>query len=142
MAHNSEICALIMDARALVLPSFAEGLPVALMEALALGRPVVTTYVGGIPELVTDGVCGWLVPVGDVDQLSRAISECLKAPDSQIRAFGRVGRARVAEMHDIVRECRKLADLFGERQAPAPSFESSTNGRWPTVARLEGSLPR
>ncbi len=126
---NSEICALIMDARALVLPSFAEGLPVVLMEALALARPVITTYVGGIPELVTDGVCGWLVPAGDVDQLSRAIRECLRAPDSRIRAMGRVGRARVVELHDIVRECRKLAHLFAGHAAPVLPIGSSTSDR-------------
>ena len=51
---NSQVRARLRAARALILPSFAEGLPVVLMEALALGRPVVTTYVAGIPELVTD----------------------------------------------------------------------------------------
>jgi colanic acid/amylovoran biosynthesis glycosyltransferase len=135
---NSEIRALVMDARAVVLPSFAEGLPVVLMEALALGRPVVATYVGGIPELVTDGVCGWLVPPGDMDQLSRAMKECLTVPDSRLQAMGRAGRARVLEMHDIVRECRKLADLFCGREASAPSFERSTNSPRPGLARPEG----
>ena len=55
----------ILDARALVLPSFAEGLPVVIMEAMALRRPVISTYVAGIPELVRDGEHGWLVPAGD-----------------------------------------------------------------------------
>ena len=54
----------LLAARALVLPSFAEGLPVAIMEALALGRPVISTYIAGIPELVQPGVNGWLVPPG------------------------------------------------------------------------------
>jgi len=109
---NSEIRALVLSARAVVLPSFAEGLPVALMEALALGRPVISTYVAGIPELVTDGVCGWLVPAGRADQLCSAMKDCLTAPDARIHAMGRAGRERVLEMHDIVRECRKLANLF------------------------------
>jgi glycosyltransferase involved in cell wall biosynthesis len=56
----------ILGSRALVLASFAEGLPVALMEAMALGRPVLTTFVAGIPELVLDREHGWLVPAGDV----------------------------------------------------------------------------
>ena len=56
----------ILAARALVLPSFAEGLPVVLMEAMALRRPVISTYVAGIPELVISGEHGWLVPAGDV----------------------------------------------------------------------------
>ena len=52
----------ILAARALVLPSFAEGLPVVIMEAMALRRPVLSTYVAGIPELVRHGQEGWLVP--------------------------------------------------------------------------------
>ena len=62
----------IIASRALVLPSSEEGLPVAIMEAFALGRPVVSTGVAGIPELVKDRMSGWLVPVGSVDVLNRA----------------------------------------------------------------------
>lgn len=115
---NAEVRTRILSARALVLPSFAEGLPVVLMEALALGRPVVTTYVAGIPELVSEGVCGWLVPAGDAGRLSQAIKDCLKAPDAQILAMGQAGRARVLEMHDVAHECDKLGDLFREYGAP------------------------
>src|SRR6185369_10675230 len=59
----------IEAARALVLPSFAEGLPVVIMEAMALRRPVVTTFVAGIPELVRDGENGWLVEAGKLARL-------------------------------------------------------------------------
>ena len=59
----------ILAARALVLPSFAEGLPVVIMEAMALRRPVISTFVAGIPELVAPGEHGWLVPAGDVEAL-------------------------------------------------------------------------
>lgn len=124
---NAQVRTAIREARALVLPSFAEGLPVVLMEALALGRPVVTTYVAGIPELVTDQVCGWLVPAGSVDRLARAIGECLDAPDALVQAMGEAGREQVLEQHDIVRECRKLAALFKagafERTIPFDSAE-------------------
>jgi glycosyltransferase involved in cell wall biosynthesis len=65
-ASNSEVQQHILASRAMVLPSFAEGLPVVIMEALALGRPVISTYVAGIPELVEPGVCGWLVSAGSV----------------------------------------------------------------------------
>ena len=105
------------------MPSFAEGLPVVLMEAFALGRPVVTTYVAGIPELVTDKTCGWLVPAGSVEHLAHAIKQCLNAPDALIETMGAAGRKRVLEQHDIAKECRKLADLFrGQTDAP-PVFE-------------------
>ena len=70
----------ILAARALVLPSFAEGLPVVLMEAMALRRPVLTTYVAGIPELVRPGEHGWLVPAGDVEALADAMAACLDSP--------------------------------------------------------------
>ena len=60
----------ILAARALVLPSFAEGLPVVIMEAMALRRPVISTYVAGIPELIHPGEHGWLVPAGDVEALA------------------------------------------------------------------------
>jgi colanic acid/amylovoran biosynthesis glycosyltransferase len=109
---NSQVRSLILSARAVVLPSFAEGLPVVLMEAMALSRPVITTYVAGIPELVTDKICGWLVPAGDVDALAAGIRECLDAPDPLISAMGRAGRIRTLERHDIARECRNLAALF------------------------------
>lgn len=102
----------IVSARALVLPSFAEGLPVVLMEALALSRPVISTYVAGIPELVRDGECGWLVPAGDVEELSGAMIECLEASPSALAALGENGRSRVLESHDIRVEAAKLLGLF------------------------------
>jgi glycosyltransferase involved in cell wall biosynthesis len=125
---NSEVRSQIVSARAVVLPSFAEGLPVVLMEALALGRPVIATCVAGIPELVTDDVCGWLVPTGSVEHLSGAMKACMSESDQRIQAMGRAGRARVLEMHSIVRECRKLAQLFRNPETAACSLESSTAG--------------
>ena len=102
----------ILGARALVLPSFAEGLPVALMEAFALSRPVVTTYIAGIPELVEQGSSGWLVPAGDIDALAVALREALEATPERLLAMGRRGAARVAERHDAAREAARLAQLF------------------------------
>lgn len=99
-------------ARALVLPSFAEGLPVVLMEALALGRPVISTYVAGIPELVKDGDCGWLVPAGDMEKLAEAMIDCLKRTDETLDDMGKAGRARVQLQHDIRKEAAKLLKLF------------------------------
>lgn len=102
----------ILAARALVLPSFAEGLPVVIMEALALRRPVITTYVAGIPELVMAGECGWLVPAGDAAELARAMTDCLARDEAALQAMGRAGRSRVLQRHDIATEAGKLLALF------------------------------
>ena len=102
----------ILAARALVLPSFAEGLPVVIMEAMALRRPVITTFVAGIPELVIHGETGWLVPAGDIDALARAIEDCLAATPDALARMGVVAHRRVLERHHIDREAAKLAALF------------------------------
>ena len=85
----------ILASRALVLPSFAEGLPVVIMEAMALQRPVLSTYVAGIPELVLPGQTGWLVPAGDMDQLADAMDLVLATSDQDLATMGRLGRERV-----------------------------------------------
>ena len=102
----------IEAARALVLPSFAEGLPVVIMEAMALRRPVVTTFVAGIPELVRDGENGWLVPAGDVDALADAIVASLAADGDALARMGSAGRERVLARHDVDVEAGRLARLF------------------------------
>jgi glycosyltransferase involved in cell wall biosynthesis len=102
----------ILAARALVLPSFAEGLPVVLMEAMALGRPVLSTYVAGIPELVRHGEDGWLFPAGDVEALAQALQACLACSPAQLDAMGAQGRERALARHDIDVEARKLAGLM------------------------------
>ena len=87
--------------RGLVMASFAEGLPVVLMEAMAAGRVVVTTWVAGIPELVVDGETGWLVAAGDVEGLAGAMREMLETPIERLNEMGGAGKARVAERHDV-----------------------------------------
>jgi colanic acid/amylovoran biosynthesis glycosyltransferase len=102
----------IADSRALVLPSFAEGLPMVLMEAMALRRPVLTTYVAGIPELVRHGKDGWLFPAGSIDALADAMEACLALSQDQLHAMGEAAYQRVRERHSIDREVSKLAELF------------------------------
>lgn len=101
----------ILASRAMILPSFAEGLPVVLMESLALGRPVITTWIAGIPELVTPA-CGWLVPPGDVDTLAAAIQDAMTGEAERLEAMGEDGRRRVLENHNSVTEASKLLHLF------------------------------
>jgi colanic acid/amylovoran biosynthesis glycosyltransferase len=100
----------ILAARAMVLPSFAEGLPVVIMEALALRRPVITTYIAGIPELVKHGENGWLIPAGSIDDLTAAIEDCLSRSSDEIRRMGEAGRRTVIERHSIDIEAGKLAN--------------------------------
>jgi glycosyltransferase involved in cell wall biosynthesis len=109
---STEVRDEILAARALVLPSFAEGLPVVIMEAMALRRPVLTTYIAGIPELVQSGENGWLFPASSVDDLTNAIEDCLAAPLEKLRRFGDAGHQRVVERHSIESEARKLAEHF------------------------------
>lgn len=91
----------LAEARLVVLPSFAEGLPIVLMEAFASGRTVVTTSVAGIPELVQHGESGWLVRPGDVGALAEALLEALQASDERLIAMASVGRERVRQQHDV-----------------------------------------
>ena len=107
----------ILAARALVLPSFAEGLPVVLMEAMALRRPVLTTYVAGIPELVRAGESGWLFPAGCVDRLARAMEDCLARRPEELQVMGEAAYHQVIVQHSVDAEAAKLAQLFN---APAP----------------------
>ena len=102
----------IVAARALILPSFSENMPVVIMEAMALGRPVISTYIAGIPELVQPEVNGWLVPAGDEDALGEALSQAIAAPIDRLIAMGAAGRERVIEYHDVLKEAKKLKDLF------------------------------
>ena len=112
VATNEEVRAHLLDSRALILPSFAEGLPVVIMEALALGRPVLSTYVAGIPELVVDGESGWLVPAGAVTPLAAAMREVLETPAAELQRRGRRGAEMVREQHDIRRIAAQLVELI------------------------------
>jgi glycosyltransferase involved in cell wall biosynthesis len=98
----------------MVLPSFAEGLPVVIMEAMALRRPVLSTYVAGIAELVRPGRDGWLVPAGDVHALADAIEECLETPAPILARMGDDAHERVVARHSIAVGAAKLAELFRE----------------------------
>jgi glycosyltransferase involved in cell wall biosynthesis len=108
---GEEVRRYLASARAVVLPSFAEGLPVVLMEALAMQRPVVTTYIAGIPELV-DETCGWIVPAGSVERLTAALSDVLHTSRDRLQQMGRCGAERVRRQHDVQQEAARLADLF------------------------------
>jgi glycosyltransferase involved in cell wall biosynthesis len=109
----------LLASRALVQPSFAEGLPMVIMEALALRRPVINTFIAGIPELVEPGVSGWLVPAGAIEPLADAMAEVLAADPTELEQMGRAGAVRVARNHNAATEARKLAGLIASRCASA-----------------------
>jgi len=102
----------LLKARVLLLPSFGEGLPVVIMEAFALARPVIATQIAGIPELVVHGCNGWLIPAGNLERLVDAMRQALDTPVERLREMGAKGRAAVHEKHDSAREAAKLAKLF------------------------------
>ncbi len=111
-ASNATVRQAVLESRVLVLPSFAEGLPVVLMEALALRRPVITTYIAGIPELVDAKTCGWLITPGSVEALVQAMQQSLHTPVDQLEVMGNIGAERVAAQHTIATEAQKLTHLF------------------------------
>ena len=99
-------------AHALVTPSFAEGLPVVIMEAMACARPIIATYIAGIPELVRPGHEGWLVPAGDADALAATMLDAAATTAETLAAMGASARNRVSARHDIEESARRLAALF------------------------------
>lgn len=111
---EQRISELLRNCRALVLSSFAEGLPVVLMEALAMGRPVISTGVAGIPELVEHGKSGWLVPAADATSLADAMREAYCASTEELTAMGLAGRQQVLMRHNVDREAEKLHRLLDE----------------------------
>lgn len=115
----------ILSARALVLPSFAEGLPVVIMEAFGLGRPVISTYVAGIPELVEPGRSGWLVPAGSIDALVGAVCEVLDASPAELARMGSEGQRSARDRHDVRVTATRLYEILvagrsGVPAAPVP----------------------
>jgi hypothetical protein len=86
-----------------------------VLEALALGRPVLSTFIAGTPELMVPGECGWLVPAGSIDPLVAAPREVLDTPVERLTAVGRAGRARLVAQHDVEATARSLPERLVER---------------------------
>lgn len=97
--------------RAMLLPSYAEGLPIGIMEALAIGRPVLTTRIAGIPELVDQG-CGWIFEPGDEDAIAQALRGIMRASRDERAAMGAEGRRRVEARHDRRKSAQALVEAF------------------------------
>jgi colanic acid/amylovoran biosynthesis glycosyltransferase len=111
----------LQQARALVVPSLSEGLPVVIMEAFAHGKPVVAPFLGGIPELVAPGRTGWLYPASDSQALAQAMRSCLDADWSELDAMALACRRSVWAAHDVDAEAGKLLALFSRSGTPQTS---------------------
>lgn len=115
--HSSQIPARLREGDVFCLPSFAEGLPVSIMEAMAVGIPVVTTFIGGIPELAVDEETALVVPAGDADSLARALARILRDDDLRWRLVHNA-RRRVEAHHSLDTNVQRLEALLLSRGAP------------------------
>jgi glycosyltransferase involved in cell wall biosynthesis len=124
---SEKVHELLLESTALVIPSFAEGLPVVAMESLAMRRPVIATNIAAMSELVEHGKSGWLIPAGSVDRLAEALEIAHECPRAILQEMGETGRKRVLELHDPVRQAEQLKALFCAAVKSARS-----NGRYVT----------
>jgi colanic acid/amylovoran biosynthesis glycosyltransferase len=109
--NQNQLRILYQESDAFALPSFAEGLPIVLMEAMAMEIPCVATWIAGIPELIQDGVNGLLVAPSDVDQLSAAIRRLMDDPDLR-RRLAVAGRRKVIETYSLSVNTKRLARVL------------------------------
>ena len=108
--------AVYRESDAFVLSSFAEGLPVVLMEAMAMEIPCIATWIAGVPELIRDGVDGLLVAPGDVQSLAGAIVRLMSDAGLQ-RRLGQSARQRIIEGYDVAANVGRLGEVFSRRLA-------------------------
>jgi colanic acid/amylovoran biosynthesis glycosyltransferase len=108
---QDDIRRLYAEADVFCLPSFAEGIPVVAMEAMAMELPVVTTRITGIPELVDDGEDGVLVTPGRVDGLVEALGRLVRSPAERQR-MGRAGRRKIEQRYDVAESARRLREIL------------------------------
>ena len=118
--RGTGVRAVIVSSHAMAMASFAEGLPVVLMEAMGLGRPVIATAIAGIPELVNDGESGWLVAAGDVDALADAMIDLSRTPDDELSRLGRAAHKACAAAHEVDAQA-VLLDAAIARHVPGQS---------------------
>jgi colanic acid/amylovoran biosynthesis glycosyltransferase len=112
--NQDRILSFYRTADAFCLPSFAEGLPVVLMEAMALQIPCVSTSITGIPELIRDGIDGLLVPASDLKSLVEALARLMDEAELR-RRLGESGRSRVLKHFDLACNAKTLAAIFSDQ---------------------------
>jgi colanic acid/amylovoran biosynthesis glycosyltransferase len=116
---QDELCPIYTAADAFVFSSFAEGVPVALMEAMAMSLPCVAPWIAGIPELIRDGVDGILTAPSDTAGMAAAIARLYDRP-VLCRTMGAAARARIEECYDLDRNIEELSQIFTHRLTTRP----------------------
>jgi colanic acid/amylovoran biosynthesis glycosyltransferase len=138
--QQEEVSDILHRAHLLIAPSVTaadgdqEGTPVAILEALASGLCVISTWHSGIPELVEDGISGRLVPERNVFALSSAIDELVQSPEAWVK-MGLAGRRRVEERHDINELNDQLVQLYERLLAEPVTAEAHMPDESRTVLR-------
>lgn len=115
--HREDASELLGGLDVFALPSWTEGMPLAVLEAMAHGRPVVATPVGGTPEVVVEGETGLLVPPRDPDALAAALRRLLADRELRVR-MGEAGRQRVAERFTAEAMTRRILELYDAVAVP------------------------
>jgi glycosyltransferase involved in cell wall biosynthesis len=113
LGHRADVPALLAAADAFVLPSLFEGTPLALLEAMAAGKPIVTSAIPGTDEIVTDGETGLLVRAGNSDALADALRRIVAEPELRAR-LGAAARRRAETEHSAVASTRRIAVVYDE----------------------------
>ena len=126
--NHGETRKLIGQADIFALASFAEGIPVALMEAMAMEVPCVSTSIAGIPELIRDGLDGLLVHASSADALASAILRLIEDPILRL-TLGVAGRKRVCEQYNLRQNALSLALVFRERLRDKDFISSPVSSR-------------
>jgi glycosyltransferase involved in cell wall biosynthesis len=127
LGHRDDVPVVLSSADVFVLASESEASPNVVLEAMAAGLPVVASRVGGIPELVADGVSGHLVPPADPNALATALLDLLDHPD-RATAFGRAGRAHVEKHYSFERMVAQFETLYtsGSSHSASTSVRDSS----------------
>lgn len=125
--HGERVKKRLSEADIFVLPSYLEGQPIAILEAMASGLPVVGSAVGAVPDLIRDGIEGRVVEPGDADALADALGELLLDRDARLR-MAAAARQRAENLHSLPRLSRRIAGLYREVLGPDDHF-TSTRGK-------------
>jgi glycosyltransferase involved in cell wall biosynthesis len=123
-----------------VLPTFYEGLPLTILEAMASGLPTVASNVGGIPEVIEDGVSGLLVPAGDIQRLAKAVASLVRDPATRVR-IGHAARARVLRSFSFQQQIRCTEKMYLELCGAVSAHEIGQTNSHMLASSEEGSFP-